>query len=49
MHFLLKVESSLEELRAEEKILDKPSHNILELYNVLKQFRVATSETKLDI
>ena len=26
-----------------------PGHNILKLYNVLVQVRVATSETKLDI
>ena len=26
-----------------------PGHNILELYNVLVQVRVATSKTKLDI
>ena len=26
-----------------------PSHNILELYNVLVQVRVATGKTKLDI
>ena len=28
---------------------DNPGHNILELYNVLVQIRVAASETKRDI
>ena len=41
-HFLQKFESSLEEWR-------KIGHNILQLYNVLLQTRLTTSNVKRDI
>ena len=35
--------------RAKRKFSDNPSHNILELYNILVQIRFTTSKRKLDI
>ena len=42
-------QSLLEAQRTTEKFSDNPGHNILELYNVLVQIRVATSKMKIDI
>ena len=47
-HFFQKLESSLKVLRVKEKLSDNLGH-VLELYNVLVQFRFATSKTKLGI
>ena len=47
--FSLKVQSSLEVLRAKRKFSDNPGSNIFNFYNVLVQVFITTSKTKLNI